>query len=107
MNEYFIGNLLFDTIGSLDNVSKLGTCVLIITRLGVNNINKSSALVNGLVICGIVFFEFLVAGEVFDIKLDVRIIIDFMVIDVGGWGKEESLMRRHLLEDDFLDASFA
>lgn len=93
VNEYFVCNLLFDTVSSLNNVSEFGACVLVITGLGINHVDQCSTLTNSLVICSIVLFEFLIAWEVFDIKLDIGIIIDFMVINVSGWGQEERLVR--------------
>lgn len=107
MNKHFICNLLFDTISCLNDVSEFGASVLVITRLGINHVDQCPTLTDGLIICSVVLLEFLIAGEIFDIKLDVRIIIDFMVVYMSGRCQEESLMRRHLLEDDLLDASFA
>lgn len=106
MNKYLIRNVGVDFLTDLDDISEL--CARTVNLLlSIDNKNETAASFNGGFVCRVSIFEISISWKVFNLELDVGIVIDLKSFHFRGWGQEEGLMRRHLLEHDSLDRGFA
>lgn len=87
MNEDLVRNVLVNAACNLDDVSQPDARGLVLLLLGINHIDYRTALFNGGNVVGVSLLELLVAWEVFNCKLDERVVVNLC--------KTWWLIRRH------------
>jgi len=90
-----------------DHLEKLVTCIASILVVSINYVDETSALSECSNIIRIRLIKLLRTWEIFDLKLDMRIVIHWLCFNLLGAAEEECFMRAHLLEDHALNTRLA
>lgn len=82
MDEYLVRDAGLHLVGSYDKVAKTHTGIFVVLSLSIYNIYKSSAISDK---SRGISFEHMIAWKVQDWKLDVRVVIDVLLLNLGSW----------------------
>ena len=104
MDEDFVPDVRLDTIGFRDDLIELLASRLVVSTVSVDDIDEGATTLD---LLDSVLFEHVVTGEVDHVEFDILVVADLLHLHIGSWHQEECLMRRHLLENDLGDGSFA
>ena len=104
MNENFVADVRLDLRCVFYHLVELLASAFIVSIVSIYNIDKCTTVLYVLLR---VAFEHEIAWEIDDRKLDVVIVADLLGLNSSRWQQEESLVRRHLLENDLRYGSLA
>jgi len=104
VDEHFVADVRLNLGCVLYDLVELLACTLVVSIVSIYNIDEGTTVLYVLLR---VAFEHEIAREIDDRKLDVVIVADLLGLNSSRWQQEESLVRRHLLENDFRYGSLA
>ena len=104
VNQHLIYNIRLNLTSLLDNLDQGLASTFKIRIVSINDIDQGAT---GLDMRVRVMLDDVVAWEVHHVELYVLIVVHYFILDLGSWQEEESLMGRHLLEDDLRNTGFA
>jgi len=104
VDEDLVPDVVLDAARRPNHVKQLLARALVVRVVRIDHVDQSAALLNVLLA---IAFEHVVSREVVDAELDIGVVVDFLLLNIGSGQQEEGLVRAHLLEDHLRDRRLA